>query len=64
MQLGESETLGTLYHHHRGVRHIHADLNDRRGDHYLRRPLAERPHALLLLLGRQFAVNDRQPVLR
>src|SRR5688500_18104524 len=30
VQLREAEALGVLHHHHRGVGHVHADLDDRR----------------------------------
>ncbi len=31
MKLGQAETLRILHHHHRGIRHVDADLDDGRG---------------------------------
>ena len=49
MQLGETEALGIQYHHHRGIRHVHAHLYDGGGNENLRLALHEKLHLLFLL---------------
>jgi len=65
-QLGElrkPETLGRLDDHHRGVGHVHADLDDRRGDHDVGFARLELAHRLLLVGGLHLAVADRRDVI-
>ena len=64
MQLREAETLGVLDDHQRRVRHIHADLDDRRRDENVRLPGGEGGHAGVLVLGLHAAVDAGDAVLR
>ena len=44
MQLCQPHALGVIDHHQAGIRHIHADLDDRRGDQQLQLAGLERRH--------------------
>ena len=44
MQLREPEPLGMLDHHHRRVRDVHADLDDRRRDEQVQLPARKGDH--------------------
>ena len=48
VQLGQTEALGALDQHHRGVRHVHADLDDGRRDQHVELAVAERAHDRVL----------------
>ena len=64
MQLREAEALGVLNNHERRVRHVHADLNDRRRDENIRLPGGEGGHAGVLVLSLHAAVDAGHAVLR
>ena len=58
VQLGESEAVGVLDDHDRGVGNIHAHLDDRRGHEHLDLAFAELLHDLALGLGAHAAVKQ------
>ena len=60
VQLGDAEAIRVPDHHHRRVRHVDADLDDRGGDQHVDVTADERAHHLLLLLAGQLAVQDAQ----
>ncbi len=64
VQLGETETLGALDHHHGGVGHIDADLHHRSADQDLVLVSLEGLHHSVLLGGLHAAVQERQAQLR
>ncbi len=59
VELRQAEALGVLHDHHRGVGHIHADLDDRGGHQHVRRPRHERLHHLILRVLFHPAVQQR-----
>ena len=59
VELREAEALGVLDDHHRGVRHVDADLDDRRRDEHLYLAGDEAAHHLLLL--RRLHLPVQQP---
>src|SRR3972149_6352818 len=58
MELGKTEPLRVLNEHHRGVRHVHADLYDSRGDKDMDNTLLEGLHDRLLLFRLHPAVKE------
>ena len=64
MQLGDAEPVGVADHHHRRVRHVHADLDHRGGHQHVGLPGHEPGHHRVLLLGRQLAVQHLHPQRR
>src|SRR5579885_43967 len=62
VQLRETEALGVLDDHHRGVRHVNADLDDGRRDEYLYLARDEAAHDLFFLRSLHPAVqqSDRE----
>ena len=64
MQLRQTEAVGILNDHHRGIGYVHAYLDDRRGHHDLRVPINKALHLEVLVLGSQSAVADAEFVLR
>ena len=64
MQLRQPEPLGVLDDHHAGVRHVDADLDDRRRHQDLQLARRERLHHALLRVGLQPAVQQADPVGR
>ena len=63
VQLRESEALGVEDDHDRGVGHVHAHLDDRRGHEHLRLAADEALHLLLLVLGLHLPVHLAQAKL-
>ena len=59
MQLRQPESLRVLDHHQRGVRHVDADLDDRRRDQDLQLPGGEAMHHRFLLVALHPAVQQR-----
>ena len=59
VQLRQPESLGVLDDHHRGVRHIDADLDDRRRDEHVHVAAREGRHHAILLVGLQAPVQQR-----
>ena len=59
VQLGEAEALGAFYHDRARVRHVHADLDDYRGDEDLDLPGPKR--AMTSRLSRAFIRPCRRP---
>ena len=51
MELGEPEAVGTLDDHHRGVGHVHTDLDDGGRQEYLCFARDEATHGFVLLIG-------------
>ena len=51
MELGESEAVGTLDDHHRGVGDVHTDLDDGGRQEYLCFARDEAAHSFVLLIG-------------
>ncbi len=49
MELAQSKAVGVLHHHHRGVGHIHAHLNDRSRHQNLYLSPGKFPHHRLFL---------------
>ena len=64
VQLREPEAFGVLDHHHARVRHVDADLHDRRRDEQLQLARRERLHHPLLAVALQPAVQQADAVLR
>ena len=58
MQLGESEALGMLHHHHRRLRHVDADLDHRGGDQDVEIAGRERGHGGIALRRLLLAVDQ------
>ena len=58
MQLRQAEALGMLDHHHRGVRHVDADLDHRRRHQHLHLAVAERAHHPVALRRLEPAVHQ------
>src|SRR4051812_19644857 len=56
VQLRQAEALRVLYHHDVCIRHIHADLDDSRGDEHVNLTCLKAPHHLFLLFCAQLAV--------
>ena len=63
MQLRESETLRTFYHHHRGVGHVHADFNHGSSDEYLCFLLNEILHFIIARFTFHLTVHDAHVIL-
>ena len=61
VQLGHPEPVGVHDHHHGGVRHVHAHLDDRGRHEHIGRPVGEGPHRAVLVVGGQPPVHDPQP---
>ena len=59
VELGEAEVLCLQDHHHGGVRHVHADLDDGRGNQHVDLPGGEVLHHLVLVGGIHLAVQHR-----
>ena len=64
MQLRETEALGVFDDHQRCIRHVHADLDDRRRDEDIRLSGGKGGHAGVLVLGLHAAVDAGDAVLR
>ena len=64
VQLREPEPLGRFDDHDRGVRHVDAYFDDRRGDHDIGLARLELAHRLLLVGGFHLAVANRGDILR
>ena len=64
VQLREPEPLGRFDDHDRGVWHVDAHFDDRRGDHDIGLARLELAHRLLLVGGFHLAVADRGDILR
>src|SRR5579883_1894639 len=64
MQAREAEAVGVLDHHHRRVRHVDADLDDRGRDEHVERAGGEALHDLSFLLARERAVDERDAQAR
>jgi len=62
VQLRQAELLGVLDEHDRGVGHVHADLDERRGQQRVNLPRAKGGHDRLLLPRRQPPVQQAHPV--
>ena len=58
MKLAQAKPVCVLYHHHRGVGHIHADFYDGGRDQDLRLPLGKIPHDGLFLRAFHPAVQE------
>ena len=61
--MGETEALGVEDHHHRGIGHIHAHLDDGGGDKNLGLTTDETLHLLFLLTGFHASVDLTEPEL-
>ncbi len=58
VELREPEPLGVFYNHYHGVRHVYADLDDRRRDKQLRFALGKRLHNFFLVRALHLAVHQ------
>ncbi len=58
MELREAHAFGVLDDHQRGVRHVHADFDDGRGDEELNLPRLEGEHRLIFLRRRHATVHE------
>ena len=58
MKLGDAEAVRVLDHHHGHVRHVDADLYDRRGDEHLELAAPECGHRGFLLLRGKLPVEQ------
>ena len=61
MKLGQSELLRVFDDHHRRVRYVHPDLDDRRCDHHIHLSTLEAAHDDLLLIRTEAAVQQAEP---
>ena len=63
VQLRQTEAVGVLNDHHRGVGYVHAHLDNRCGHHDLRIPINKTLHFKVFVLRAQPAVADAKLVL-
>ena len=63
VQLRQSEAVGVLNDHDRGVGHVHAHLDNRRGHEHLRLVVAEALHDGLLLGSGHAPVQKLDPII-
>src|SRR5207344_3346109 len=61
VELGETEAVGLLNDHHSGVRHVHANLDDRRRDEHVEFTALEARHQVTPLGGPQLPVDAADP---
>ena len=61
VELGNTEMLGFAHHHHRCIRYIDTDLDDRRGDEHIDLSGAELGHDPVLVLAFHAAVQNLDP---
>ncbi len=61
MELADAEAISVHHEHHRSVRHVDADLDDRRAHQYVDLTIAERGHHRVLVVRGQTAMHQPQP---
>ena len=64
VKLRETEAVGVLDQHHRRVRHVHTNLDDRRRHQHVDLAIAEGAHHAVLLRRTQLPVHQAQPQVR